>query len=670
MKRALALLVACGTPPTAPQKPAVIPQRAPADAAVPVVHGRLVPVTAERRAIAAPHAGEIHTLAMTADGKAAISCDELGGVRLWAALDGSVEPHVVELAEPKQLAIAAHDRGFLVAALDPVGNLTIVQLDLDGRTRAKEMISGDAAFVGVAMTSEGPLAWRTDETLELYTFDGALAARLGTEPGQRLVGVAANGAVAAAIVEAVSDDKRVRIARGVTLEPKLAWGAKLDIQGEATGQLALSPSGKRLAIAIGAPPAVPIMLQLVDASTGKVSSTEPINTTTAFGFGDETHVALAQQNAGIRWLAADGTAKPPAPTAMGVGALATGGGRAIAPQNGGLLVSSPTDNAYLGYELESPSVAAAGPDGTLVVGFMQTLTALDAKLDVAAAAMPAIPDGASVADLVWLDGADWLVESSQPDGTTQVALVATDGRAPQIVRRGLRVIQPIKYDAATHVATLSLAFEPEIDRYDPAARKIDKLASLPRGKVFEETELVPVTPALASGVQIVKVAMRDRSLVEWHTDAKAATRATATVDSFVAADPAGHVFAWNNQPTGPLELDIYDATGARVGVLPHDGPVGLWPDPRGTRVVEVGQQAVALYTVDGKLVWSQNIGGGNQALWLSDGAIAIVTAVGIARLDAATGAVQSAKCGWRFGLSPKPHPVTPRIEPVCVQIDH
>jgi outer membrane protein assembly factor BamB len=84
-------------------------------------------------------------------------------------------------------------------------------------------------------------------------------------------------------------------------------------------------------------------------------------------------------------------------------------------------------------------------------------------------------------------------------------------------------------------------------------------------------------------------------------------------------------------------------------------------------VLEIGQQIAALYKVDGSLLWKQAITGSIEAVWLTDGAIAIVTAAGIARLDPATGAITATRCGWKFGLATKPHPPAPAIEPVCTR---
>jgi hypothetical protein len=57
-----------------------------------------------------------------------------------------------------------------------------------------------------------------------------------------------------------------------------------------------------------------------------------------------------------------------------------------------------------------------------------------------------------------------------------------------------------------------------------------------------------------------------------------------------------------------------------------------------------------------------------EALWLDDQTIVVVSAGGLARIDAATGKVTAARCGWRFGLSAKQHAPTSRVEPVCAQL--
>ena len=89
---------------------------------------------------------------------------------------------------------------------------------------------------------------------------------------------------------------------------------------------------------------------------------------------------------------------------------------------------------------------------------------------------------------------------------------------------------------------------------------------------------------------------------------------------------------------------------------------------QGTQLLEIAPRSVALAALDGTRRWALPVEGTTEALWLDDGAIVLVGNGGLARLDATTGAVTAARCGWRFGLAARPHPITPRIEPVCAQL--
>ena len=137
--------------------------------------------------------------------------------------------------------------------------------------------------------------------------------------------------------------------------------------------------------------------------------------------------------------------------------------------------------------------------------------------------------------------------------------------------------------------------------------------------------------------------------------------------SFAGSDAAGQAYMWRNAPAGQLELVVYQ-DGKPVRTLPNTGAVALSPEPSGKRYVEVAQSSVALYDETGKQLWFQQLAAAQEALWLTDGTIAITSAGGIARLDPATGAVTAARCGWRFGKRSKPHPATPRVEPLCSQL--
>src|SRR5690606_1013534 len=59
---------------------------------------------------------------ISSDGKAVVTRDQIGGTRLWPALDGSVEPLVIPVQGPQQLSVETRpEGGFTVAVVDAAG---------------------------------------------------------------------------------------------------------------------------------------------------------------------------------------------------------------------------------------------------------------------------------------------------------------------------------------------------------------------------------------------------------------------------------------------------------------------------------------------------------------------------------------------------------------------
>ncbi|HUJ59846.1 MAG TPA: WD40 repeat domain-containing protein [Kofleriaceae bacterium] len=647
-----------------------IPDAAPEVVPAPLPPPQVVNGGAKRAAIEAPHAGGIIALAMSPDGRVALSCDELAGTRLWPALDGSREPIVVDLPQPRQLAVAVTGDGYQAIVLDQGGGLYVAQLDRDGTTRSHTSFEPDPAFVAVAMSGGGAIAWRADQTLTLIAPDGRVHGRIAVGPGERLVAIAASGGRAAALV----DSGTKRRARWIATAPALAWGGWIDAV-DAGDELALSPSGTRVATIEHVEGKAPT-LHAYEVSPGHSLANVAIGDARGIGFSDDDHVAYGLPRS-IGWMPLTGAAKVSATEAFASATprvpIASGGNRVISASAGELVIASPDANQYLGYALESPSVAQVAGEGHLLIGLGTTLVELDKSL--ATARQPSLPfhGDAALAELRWLGGDDWLVEVTDGEGKTELAIADLAHGTQHELRSKMASVPVLMYEPSTRLVTLSLGDTPEVDRYDPGTHKLERVASLARPKGYEQAELVPLAPARAGGAELVRVTMREKPTIQWVHDARDPGKAAASVSvdgaSFAGADPAGHVFLWRTTPSGQLELGVYDA-GKPIGKLPNDGPVALWPAPSGDRVIEVGQRSVALFKLDGTRLWVQALAGTTEALWLSDGAIAVISAAGIARLDPASGAVTAARCGWGFGLSAKPHPESPRIEPACVQLEH
>lgn len=625
-----------------------------------------------RAKIEAPHGGPIGLVAETPDGTAAITSDELGGMRLWPTLDGTREPCVVDLAIPRDIAINRHHDGFFLALIDTAGNLTLVVIDDQGRTLRHVAITNDAGIVGIEMTDLGVLAWSSDQTITLYDFEGAPVGRIGTEPGQRLVNLAARGKMVVTVVDVVAGSASKKIVRQLEITPKLAWDKPIDVGGEAMGAVAISRSGKRIAAAVAFLDSKTKEIRVIEQTTGRTLTSQPIDTALELGFTDEDHVAVGIGN-GITWIDVNKkSAVPVGSMATPKTLFATGDGQALTAMGGEMMVAKPDDPKYLGYELEAPQVATSGPNGNLVVGVGVEFAQLDTSLAlVAGAAAPVFPTNTTVAELAWIGGNDYVANITSPDGTNQIMVVASDGRAPIAVRPtpvASRALRPLRYEPSTHLLTISFGDTPTIDRWLPDQRRFEKIAAVPRGKGFQQRELVPVAPALAGGAEIVEVSLDEKTNVAW-TDATMKNQiATMPITSFVTADPAGHVYAWTvDTKTTQLVLSVL-SPGKNLGTLPHDGTVTLWPDAKGTRVLELGATGAALYRTDGTLVWKLPLIGTSEAVWSGDNAISLVTASGVARIDAATGNVIAVRCGWKFGLTATPHSQPARVEPMCTQL--
>jgi len=668
-------IVACSSPkPTtpAPVSHSDAPLTAPSS---PVPNGNTPPPVAAVHADPAdhssnesPHGAPIDILAIADGAKAALTGDELGGMRLWPTLDGSREPRVVDLPRAKRLAIGAHGDGFVAALVDEVGGLVVTAFDAEGRKQSHATLGVDPPFVGVAMTPSGALAWRSDQTIVLVDPKLGVTSKLVAEPGSRVISLAVSGERVITIVDAGK-----RRARWLTVAPKLAWGAWLK-DGPVLGDfVALSPTGKRFATIIEAADKTPEQIVVVDAVTGKLVGSTPGHDTV--GFVDDDHLAIGGPS-GIVWFdltkpTADSTPPTPGVQTGDRPLIGVGGGVAVTAADAELVIATPTAVHYLGYELLTPAVAAAGPKGQLLIGLNDTFAMLDSRLHATATPSLGLPAASTVAYLAWLGGDDWLVEASKiADGSTSLSLVDVVHQKTTSVKDKMATPEPMQHEPSTELVTLSLGDSPEVLRFDPSHHKLDKVAAPAKPKGYEQTALIPVSPKLANGTQIIAIHTRDRVKISWLKDARALDQeaSSVTVDgSFAGVDPAGHVFVWQNNAAGKLEIVTY-LDGKRTGTLPTEGQTALWPDPSGQRIIEITPQSIGLFTLEGKRLWLQMLAGANEAVWLDDGSIAVLTSSGVARLDASSGAIGATRCGWRFGLSVKPHPQSAHLEPVCSQM--
>lgn len=693
---ALALAASCGDAPPQPKAPQPPPSTTtdlgdgedvtskpvpPGGPPIQVSHA-----TSPRAAAEAPPAGNVIALAVTPDGGAALTSDAAGSVRLWPALDGSREPRVVRRNAPVELALARAQGGYLAAFVDESHSLELVELDADGRVGGVRSIGNDPAFAGVTAFGGGVLAWTSDQKVELYDGTGTPRGALGTLPGERIAAIAARGdhAVALLEVDASAGAAHTRV-RALVTSPQFAWGDFADAGLEPTVAspdrastprvpIALSPDGTRLALAIAtAPPtSSPAYSVVVVDVPGKhrIDEIAIAHDIAELAFADDANLAVAAQGS-LGWYQIDGAhlragsaqtlSEPDSIAATG----RAGDAGVVAITNGGLAIATPKRARYLGYAVQAPGVVAAGGAGSLMIAAFAQGVLADAALRGPAATGVLVPDTDRIASLAWLGGDDWLVGGKSGE-TGMLRVLSTRGDLGTVTLppgshgSGTEVL---RYEASTHLATSSLGDRQAVFRWDPTHRELAQIAAQPKGPAYVAVQIVPVAPALAGGAKLVRATIRERTTLEWFSDDQLATRvATVDVDSALAFDRAGRVYAWLGAAPHPHVGVI--ANGREIGELPVAGASRIYPDDTGARVVIVDAAHVQL-VAGGKIAWSRELHGIVGLAWLADGAIAVATTTGTVRVDAATGKDAALRCAWGFGFADTPRAAALGAESMC-----
>jgi hypothetical protein len=622
------------------------------------------------RVIESRHGGEIKTLAVTLDGTAVLSVDDLGGTRLWPALDGSMEPRVVDIPHGKALAIGTEPRGFVATSIDRAGGMTIVVIDKDGLILQRASLPAEPAFGQVVMTSRGIIATRADHSIVRIGNDGAILERLAGASGERITAIASRGDK---LVVQVDADKRKL--RWLLAAPSLQWGDWIKTKVEPEGVIAVSPRGTSVALAVGHP--AERRLVVIDAASGTIRDGAPLMGAAPFdvAYADEDHVVVgARGGTRVHVIDPKNAAKAvvPAsgPTLREERALVAGGERVIGSASAELAIVGRAGKEYLGYEIESPTVAAVAPEGNVLIGVGSTFALLDKNLATAATPDFKLPPLASVAELRHIDGTSWLVEWANLDnGRTTAAFVDAATGWREEIHTEREAVHAIGYDARSRLATFALGESNEVLRFDPKTKKFTRISGYKSGKTSSwQTALAPLAPALAAGNELLVVTIGDRLTVRWVRDARYLDKGKYLhIDgTFAAADPTGNAYVWMRDGDSFATLIVRD--GKQVAKLRAERTVAIAPDPAGKRYVEISQHEVSLVAHDGTRAWTLPVPGVNEVHWLSDGALALLGTGGLARVDTATGVVQAARCGWRFGLSKTQHRGSSRVEPLCTQL--
>lgn len=148
--------------------------------------------------VGVPHVAAITLVSVDPSGKAALTRDTAGGVRLWPALDGSREPLIVPIRDPRAMALGERGEGWTLALLDAAGGARIVGVNASGEMEPLASLppTDPLAEIVVLPGGERMVAVGIDHVIRLLDRKGNELARLdspGLRPAALRVAIPAEG---------------------------------------------------------------------------------------------------------------------------------------------------------------------------------------------------------------------------------------------------------------------------------------------------------------------------------------------------------------------------------------------------------------------------------------------------------------------------------------------
>ncbi len=342
---------------------------------------------APRRA-GVPHLGIIDQVVLTADGRAAMTRDSFGSVRLWPTLDGSAEPQLVPVRGARSMSIARHTDGWTIAVVDAAQAGRILRASPGGETVELAALPPFDPLLEFHVLAGGTrvLGLARDHTVRLYDDSGQELARLqrrNFRPTRLLV--SKDGTLALAVStsrdETGKTDGTIRtltVRTGASpsitaSDEEHAFSTMLD---PAQPTIALAPDGKRFAYANRPTEAGATTwnVEMIDLATGEhttIPSPIQLHLDANIGFVSDGDVLAYSPRGAMAWLMdpanPDGAMPRPAPAQhSGTPPMhAYAGDRLAVGISQWLYVQDVSDKRerYLGYDVMVPITAALSPAG-------------------------------------------------------------------------------------------------------------------------------------------------------------------------------------------------------------------------------------------------------------------------------------------------------------------
>jgi hypothetical protein len=587
------------------------------------------------------HGALVDDVALTEDGRVAVTHDASGGLRLWPSVDGKHEPVAIVPAPGNGVQIVRDGDELVLAGLDLAGAIGLVRTSALGEQRARLQIVAPRPIVALRATARGIFAVRDDQRVELFDLRGARRGILVPEPGERITAIIARSGRTLALV--TSSDG----VRGRWIDGDGAWGTATPALAIEPGGAVLSPDGVHLA----AVRAAGQTLVYVNLATGRAIDVpqpsadfgadfiEPVH---PLGFIDRRTLAFATVFGGLVWWrgGAESTRGYVTPTHSHSAfeerplIAATGDGHAVVGAMSFVVVERPGESHAYGYQDTSMTRGYPHGDGWWIAndehnGFLE----LDAHFDVRRRLDP--PAGiAPVYNMVPLDQRHVAVLGGDHTNYNRRQLYRVDleGR-DDVETLGSVDGYEIQYRPATRLLAVSGNGEHVFAHVDTEAGTIGPLIRLPTSD-GQRHRLVLVDPATTGGLVGVDVADRGDETSELQEIRR-------VCESCEEQLPLARTYV----------LATSDVAATLQRYQMYDGASSVSPDR--ALVATTDGVRMRLVGTSGVERWALPARGIAQLLWTRRGEL-IALGNGIGHVDPATGALIDAQCGWSFGELAQP----------------
>lgn len=618
----------------------------------------ILPVAPDPVAKGIPHGSQIIDVAVTDDGDAAITFDNMLGVRLWPTLDGSRPPIPLTVEAPRKVSIAHEGRDLLVAIMSDAGSVRVMQLGHDGRVRSSVSLPGQ--YLQAIAIDGGVLVRTADHAVERYAVDGTLHGRLVADPGKQIVTIVTrNGHNAVLFANAELGTSRE--VRRVVIDDGISWGATIELSSAVhADQIALSPNGRRIAYGTIAHKLEVWEVEPFKREISGYTTTVEENAR-GLGFLDDTHVAIAGSPNIQMWTELEKpTSKEADPWAVGsqmspslpqpkdqsflMDGFAVADGKVLTGLGVVLALSSLDKVQYLGFkQLPLGTVAQVGNEFAMTMSTSRFVW-LDGKLVMQRDEDLKGPLTSSWMYAIPIDSTH-VVQQTNFEGRYDFSLVDVTTK-DKIEIAKFRDVDRMQYDQASHL--FGIKEGKKLHRY---AFDGHTMTPLPDIKVkTQATSFMLFDSAKANGIAAAVVGWdNDYSNYETLTiyrDNGKTTRVHPFTGSIAATSPDGTLYA-----TEAGAVRIYRDGAKKPTVIKLPDSVFFAVTSDGSHIAYTTRDELIVTDAKGTAQWRQPQWASNQLMFSADGKTLLVRGTGgFASYDTASGARLARECGWSFGL--------------------